>query len=122
MLSRRVSAKPTGDASAKLPPHLEKRCKEMNERRRIVEQSRTMNVRRIQQELQRIAQRELDYAERVLAEYAPIKLSFNPSAWSRLQDMLPIRLDFIEPEEKQTAPAATPVEDSTEPSPDAPIA
>lgn len=126
MLSRRIISKPAGaaDKSVKLPPHLEKRCKDLNERRRVLEQSRGMNVRRIQQEIQRIAQRELDYAERLLAEYAPIKLTFNESAWARLQDFLPIRMEFVESQEKEMGAPTVPVASApeTEPSPDAPIA
>jgi len=127
MLSRRTLSKPAGEstASPKLPPHLEKRCKEMTERRRILEQSRSMNVRRIQQEIQRIAQRELDYAERLIAEYAPIKLSLNESAWSRWQEFLPIRMDFVETPESapETSSAPTPRQEETSgQSPDAPIA
>jgi hypothetical protein len=121
MLSRRNLSKPTGE-SPKLPPHLEKRCKEMNERRRILEQSRSMNVRRIQQEIQRIAQRELDYAERLIAEYAPIKLSLNESAWSRWQEFLPIRMDFVETHESSSASTPAAPEETSSPSPDAPIA
>ena len=104
-----------------LPPAVEKRCKEMGERRRLVEQARNMSVRRIQQDLQRIAQRELDYAERLLAEYAPVKISLNESAWDRLQEFLPIRLEFAE----KPSVAVEPMESastSAEVSPDAPIA
>jgi hypothetical protein len=94
----------------------------MTERRRILEQSRSMNVRRIQQEIQRIAQRELDYAERLIAEYAPIKLSLNESAWSRWQEFLPIRMDFVESTDAP-AGASTPTQEETNgQSPDAPIA
>jgi hypothetical protein len=120
MLSRRNLSKPTGE-SPKLPPHLEKRCKEMTERRRVLEQSRSMNVRRIQQEIQRIAQRELEFAERLIAEYAPIKLSLNESAWSRWQEFLPIRMDFVE-SAPADAPAAAAPEETSGQSPDAPIA
>lgn len=97
------------------------RCKELSERRRVLEQARTLNVRRIQQEVQRIAQREVEYAQRLLSEYAPVQLSLNESAWARLQELLPIR---IVPKEPAVAtPSPVPVtDDETTPSPDAPIA
>lgn len=134
MLSRRMLSKTSAGAAAApsdsglrmpLPPAVEKRCKEMGERRRLVEQARQMTVRRIQQDIQRIAQRELDYAERMLAEYAPVKVSFNESAWSRLQEFLPIRLEFTEKPvateaEGQAADAAPAA--SAEVPPEAPIA
>lgn len=90
---------------------MDKRCKALAERRRVLEQARTVNVRRIQQEVQRIAQREVEYAQRLISEYAPVKVSFNESVWNRWQEFLPIRVEFVEKEDKSTSPkdASTPV-------------
>ena len=107
MLSRRIQKSApssaetgSGSGSAAVPP----RCKEFSERRRVVEQARSLNVRRIQQEVQRIAQREIEFAQRLLSEYTPVKLSVNESAWARWQEFLPVRLDFVQTE--AAAPAA----------------
>jgi len=80
---------------------MDKKCKAMAERRRVLEQARSVNVRRIQQEVQRIAQREVEYAQRLISEYAPVKLSFNESVWNRWQEFLPIRVEFVEKDEKK---------------------
>ena len=108
MLSRRIQKSSpssaetgSGSGSAAVPP----RCKEFSERRRVVEQARSLNVRRIQQEVQRIAQREIEFAQRLLSEYTPVKLSVNESAWARWQEFLPVRLDFVKADEA-AAPAA----------------
>jgi hypothetical protein len=119
MLSNKTTASPAAENGVKMPPAMEKRCKEMSERRRLVEQARSMSVRRIQQDIQRIAQREMEYAERLLSEYAPVKLSLNDSAWSTWQDFLPIRLEFVEKTTPETAAAP---EESSEVSSEAPIA
>jgi len=119
MLSRKIHSshsaastqKETSGANA-VPP----RCKEFSERRRVLEQARSIHVRRIQQEIQRIAQREVEYAQRLLSEYTPVKLSVNESAWSRWQEFLPIRLDFIGADEitsDSPVPPASPAAPAT---------
>ena len=80
----------------------DKKCKAFSERRRVLEQARSVNVRRIQQEVQRIAQREVEYAQRLLSEYAPVKLSINESVWNRWQEFMPIRIEFVDQEERKT--------------------
>lgn len=80
---------------------MDKKCKAFSERRRVLEQARSVNVRRIQQEVQRIAQREVEYAQRLLSEYAPVKVSFNESVWNRWQEFMPIRIEFTDQEEKK---------------------
>lgn len=117
MLSRKIhsqsanaSASQKETTGANVPP----RCKEFSERRRVLEQARSLHVRRIQQEVQRIAQRELEYAQRIISEYTPVKLSVNESAWSRWQEFLPIRLDFIGNDEI-TSDNPSPVASSSSP-------
>jgi hypothetical protein len=113
-----------------MPPALERRCKEIAERRKVIEQSRSLNVRRIQQELQRISQRELEYAQRIFSEYTPIRLSANESVWSRWKEFLPFHLEFVEDKKEGEAAAnTTTTAENTEPlkvdesdSTDAPIA
>lgn len=107
MLSRKVSIDSNKTTSA-----VDKTCKVISERRRVIEQARAVNVRRIQQEVQRIAQREIDFTQRLLSEYSPVKLSFNQDAWNRLQDFMPIRVDFGQEEEAKTTPSARSVEDA----------
>lgn len=122
MLTRNIQriTPPPSSASAAAPgTPLSARCKEMSERRRVLEQARTLHVRRIQQEVQRIAQREVEYAQRLLAEYAPIQLSLNESAWARLQEL------FTPAPVPTPTPTPSPVastDDEPTPSPDAPIA
>jgi hypothetical protein len=97
VVSVRASAEnPLNTAKPKiaLPPALERRCKEFAERRKVLEQSRSLNVRRIQQELQRISQRELEYAQRLLNDYTPVRVSVNESVWGRWKEFLPFHVEF----------------------------
>jgi hypothetical protein len=86
---------------SELKASTDKKCKAFTERRRVLEQARSVNVRRIQQEVQRIAQREIEYAQRLLSEYAPVKLSLNEDVWNRWQEFMPIRVEFTDQEEKK---------------------
>lgn len=127
MLSRRIQrvSSNAGTQSEQGAPNVPPRCKEFSERRRVMDQARSINVRRIQQEVQRIAQREVEYAQRLLSELTPVKLTVNESAWARWQEFLPIRLDVVTSDAAsaaESATTATPTQTMEENSSDAPIA
>ena len=64
--------------------------KKMNERRKHFEQVRTMNLRRVKDDIKHIADREMEYAKTTLGKIFPIKFSVNEEA---LKNM-PIKVEW----------------------------
>lgn len=89
-------------ASASKPscPSWERVQKRMDERRSILENARAMNVKRLQNDLQRIAKKEVEFAQKVLEEMIPVRVSWNEDAWVKLQEALPVRVEplHVEPD------------------------
>jgi hypothetical protein len=86
----------------------------------VLETARTMKIQRVQQDLEKIAKREREYARKLIEEIVPVKIMWNEDAWQRLQGILPIRVvDRTMPERPATptpSPSPTVVEaDSIEP-------
>jgi len=82
MLARKSQA--TASATK---PSTSKSCQMISERRRVVEQSRSVNVRRIQQELQRIAGREIAFAQSLITDFFPLKISLNEVALNQWREI-----------------------------------
>jgi DNA-directed RNA polymerase subunit F len=104
-------------ACASSPSSFDQARRKVAERRQVLETARTMKVQRLQQDIEKIAKREREYARKLFEELVPVKLVWNEEAWQRLQEILPIRV-----EHKGAAPVtpvvdAEPVQDA-----DAPIA
>ena len=64
----------------------------VEERRAVLENARNMNVKRLQQDVQRIAQREATFAKQLLEEIVPVKVEFDENAWKQLVAVLPVRI------------------------------
>lgn len=67
--------------------------KRIEDRRAVVESARAMNVKRLQNDLQRIAKKEVEFAQKMFEEIVPVKLTWNQDAWTKLQESLPIRVE-----------------------------
>lgn len=67
--------------------------KRVEERRAVIESARAMNVKRLQNDLQRIAKKEVEFAQKMLEEIVPVKVSWNQDAWTKLQESLPVRVE-----------------------------
>lgn len=79
--------------ASKACPSWERIQKRVEERRAVLENSRTMNVKRLQNDLQRIAKKEVEFAQKVFEEIIPVKVAWNEEAWAKLQESMPIRLE-----------------------------
>jgi len=84
MLARKSQATASGSSKTSAPS---KSCQMISERRRVVEQSRSVNVRRIQQELQRIAGREIAFAQSLITDFFPLKISLNEVALNQWREI-----------------------------------
>jgi DNA-directed RNA polymerase subunit F len=86
-------------SSKKVPSYTEVR-QMVDEKRQIIEQGRTANLRRIQQDIQRIAKREREYGRKLLEELIPVKVTWDEEAWKKLQGFVPVKVEYVQ-EEKE---------------------
>jgi len=70
----------------------------LNDKRQVLEQARNTKIRRIQQDLTRIANREMEYSKKLFEEIVPVKISWNEEAWKKLQEFIPIKVEPVEEE------------------------
>ena len=70
-------------------------------KRTAVEQGRNGSLRRIHQDLQRIAKREQEYGKRLLEELVPVKVSWNEEAFQKLKEFVPIQVEYKKEEEEE---------------------
>ena len=92
-------------------PSAWERCKKrVDERRAVIESARTMSVKRINQDIERIAKREVEFAKKMFEEFVPVRLIWNEEAWENMKKTSPIAIEPIHkdevvpeviPEEKQ---------------------
>lgn len=75
----------------------------LTDKRQRIEQARTSKIKRIQQDMQRIATRELEYSKELFETIIPVKISWNESAWKKLQEFIPIKIEKKEEEEDPEA-------------------
>lgn len=73
----------------------------INEKRQVLEQSRTAKMKRMQQDFARISKREREYSQKLLEEIIPIKVSWNEEAWTKLQEFNPLKVEVIRKEEEE---------------------
>lgn len=57
--------------------------KRIEDRRRKVEQARTLNVRRMHDDIKLLAKREFEFTKSLLAEAFPIKVEFDETVFDR---------------------------------------
>jgi hypothetical protein len=72
----------------------------LSEKRQVLEQARSTKMRRIQQDLTRIANREMEYSKKLIEELIPVKISWNEDAWKKLQEYIPIKIEQVVEEEE----------------------
>ena len=73
----------------------------VEERRNILENARTMNVKRLQQDIERISKREVEFAQKLFEELVPVRIQWNEDAWEKLQTVVPVRVEVIKKETVQ---------------------
>lgn len=64
------------------------------ERRRMLEQVRTVSVGRVRSDLDKIVKREAEYAQRVLQELVPVRIVWNEGM--SLDKLLPFRVEIVD--------------------------
>lgn len=82
-------------------------------RRQIIEQSRSANLKRIQQDIQKIAKREREFSKKMFEELVPVKVIWNDEAWKKLQDFIPVRFETKEETVETVNPEVVDEESST---------
>lgn len=63
------------------------------ERRQVLENARSANVRRLRQDFDRISKRELEFAKNVLDTIVPVRLTWDEEAWARVKEFIPVRIE-----------------------------
>jgi hypothetical protein len=66
--------------------------KRVDERRSVIENARNMNLSRLNQDVQRIAKRETEFAKQVFEEIVPFKVEWDQEAWERINSVVPLRV------------------------------
>lgn len=86
--------------------------KKVEERRQALENVRNTGIRRIRHDLDRIAKKELEFAQKVFETIVPVRISWDEEAWDRVKDFVPVRVEVKSAD--ATAPhGSTPKSDST---------
>lgn len=76
-----------------------------------LEKARTAYVRRVQQDVDRIAKREREYVRNLFDELSPVKITWNDQAWKEFIDKLPVKIE----KKPQGADPLTPMNSIDEP-------
>jgi hypothetical protein len=76
--------------------------KYVTDKRAMIEQSRTIRVKRIQSDVERICKREWEYAKHMAEEVLPFKLTWNEDAMKKFKDMMPFTVEVKEELEEST--------------------
>lgn len=66
----------------------------MNERRKSIEQIRSFNVRRLQNDIKKISKQEVEFTKGLLEEIIPIKITWNEDAAKQLKEILPFTIEI----------------------------
>jgi hypothetical protein len=74
----------------------ESASKHIADRKRILEQSRNLGMKRLNSDIEKIAKSELDFAKRVIEELVPVKITFQQDAWNDWVANLPVRITMKE--------------------------
>lgn len=75
----------------------------VEERRQVLETARNANLRRLRQDIDRIAKREQEFLKKTLDVIVPVKISWDDQAWERVKDFIPIRVEANVPAEVPVA-------------------
>jgi hypothetical protein len=72
----------------------------ITEKRQQLERARSAKVARLRQDIDRITKRECEHAKSVLDVIIPIKITWDDEAWKRIQEKLPVKVEYVEHQEK----------------------
>ena len=77
----------------------------LNERRVLAENARSMNVKRLRTDVQRMVKKELEFLQEIVDDIVPVRATWNEEAWKNVEQYVPIR---IESKYDETKPPRTP--------------
>lgn len=77
--------------------------KRVEERRSVLENARSMNVKRLQQDIEKISKREMEFAKKLFEEIVPVRITVNEDALDKLQSIIPIRVEHVTKDAPSTA-------------------
>lgn len=83
--------------------------KRIDDRRVVLENARNMNLTRLNNDVERIAKREVEFAKQIFEEIVPFKVEWNADAWDKIKTVVPVR---IVPNKDTPSPPETPVEEA----------
>lgn len=66
--------------------------KRIDDRRVVLENARNMNLTRLNNDVERIAKREVEFAKQIFEEIVPFKVEWNQEAWEKVKTTLPVRI------------------------------
>lgn len=67
--------------------------KNLDERRSIIEKARSARVKRIQQDVQRIAKREVEFSKTLMDDLVPFRLVWNEDAVKKAKQYVPFTIE-----------------------------
>lgn len=76
----------------------------LDERRTVLESARSMNVKRLRGDMERVMKKELEFTRKLVEEIIPVHISWNEEAWNKIQEHSPIR---VQPLHEEVAPSAS---------------
>lgn len=89
--------------------------RKFEERRQVLENARNTNLRRLRQDVDRIAKREAEFVQKVVETIVPVRVSWNDDAWKKLQEFVPIRVEVDKKEGVVETVVPTVVDESNTP-------
>lgn len=66
--------------------------KRIDDRRVVLENARNMNLTRLNNDVERIAKREVEFAKQIFEEIVPFKVEWDSDAWEKVKNVVPIRI------------------------------
>lgn len=66
--------------------------KRIDDRRVVLENARNMNLTRLNNDVERIAKREVEFAKQIFEEIVPFKVEWDQEAWEKIKTVVPVRI------------------------------
>jgi len=80
--------------AATTPKFFDNVRKNLSEKRRVMEQTRSVQVRKLQTDVKRIISREREHAKEMLEELVPVRIIWKPEALRAIEDFMPFKIEI----------------------------
>lgn len=74
--------------------HFDTVRKNIAEKRRVMEQTRSMQVRKLQTDVKRIFNRERENTKEILEELIPLRVTWKPDALRAIEEFMPFKIEW----------------------------